>query len=259
MTRRLSTLVKVSIVVILVAMSLGRAGVRTSDRRPSAGPVADVTAVATEVVCSDRPPGDVDGNCHSDLSDFTFFSTCLAGPAAGPSKACPVEDFAISDVDLSGHADLHDFAGFQNGFGQTGGFAMPDDWGGTWQVTLTARDCASEEIVAVDEYEDLVCPGEALADGLIRLFDDCPAVVAGDAIMADCQRGVIVDGCIVRFVLDLDVLRTGETLAGEAQWFGELEGICDLFGSAPCEVVAIEGQRISTDVASCGMDAEGQP
>ena len=113
--------------------------------------------------------------------------------------------------------------------------------------------------MAIDEYEELVCPGERFAEGLINLFDACPGVQVDDTLMADCQREFFVNGCAVDLHLQLEVLRSGETLAGEARWFGELEGICDLLGTAPCEVVTIEGRRVSTDTASCGQEGQGTP
>jgi hypothetical protein len=132
-----------------------------------------------------------------------------------------------------------------------GPLTLPDDWTGTWQITITARNCQTDQVLAIDEYEDLICPGEVLGEGLFLLFDQCAVDREGDSLQAHCSRSFTSPDCQVRQRLDLELNRQSESLSGQGYWFVVFEGACDGLGTAPCERVVVEGTRVSGDVAAC--------
>lgn len=56
-------------------------------------------------------PGDLDGDGDVDMTDFSTFSTCYAGPDTAPPGGCDDSDF-----DADGDVDLADFATFQRNY-----------------------------------------------------------------------------------------------------------------------------------------------
>jgi hypothetical protein len=167
----------------------------------------------------------------------------------------------ISNVDPSGveRADPHGIRVRQTHLGfdpgsepaAQGPLTLPDDWCGTWEITITARNCSSGELLAIDEYEDLICPGETVGEGLLRLFDRCSTNREGDAFQATCLRSFASAGCDVRQRLDLELTRQSEALSGQGYWFVVFEGECAELGSAPCERTTVEGLRSSPDTSVC--------
>lgn len=137
-----------------------------------------------------------------------------------------------------------------------GPLALPDDWSGTWQVTITARNCATGEIVAVDEYEDLVCPGEIPGERLLPVFEECDADASETRLYASCARETVIGGCLARSRLSLDLHRQSELLSGQGYWFGVLEAACDVIPFTTCERFEIAGLRVNDDTSTCANDPE---
>ena len=60
-------------------------------------------------------PGDCDWSGSVDLIDFAAFAGCVTGPDA---KEPLPNECRCHDLDLDDDVDLHDFAAFQDAFGQ---------------------------------------------------------------------------------------------------------------------------------------------
>ena len=250
---------------VSAAAVIGLKSIGDSSVGRSALPIVPVVAAMPTqaaggtVVCSDAPT-DLNGDCSCNLGDIALLAECLSGPdALSPPVDCALAQFARADFDNDGDVDLHDVARFQLGFGDQGGLTIPTAWGGTWQIDLTVRDCLSGELLALDEYEELICSGETLAYGLISLFDDCPATVTGDSLLAICTREYDVSTCHVSQWLRVQLLRQNEDLSGEVRWFASLTGKCGSLGAAPCEVITVGGQRVSSDTSTCTLQGQGPP
>jgi hypothetical protein len=132
-----------------------------------------------------------------------------------------------------------------------GPLSAPTDWSGTWQLTITFRDCASHEVLAIEEYEELLCPGEVLGSGIAPLLDDCEGEVVGDSLTAHCALAFSTSTCDVSLTFDLDAVRDGDTLTGTGHWGGEFTGTCEDFPFQPCQTVEITGTRIDADASGC--------
>jgi hypothetical protein len=62
--------------------------------------------------------GDFNGDDRVNLSDFSTFAVCYAGPTqTTPPGGCTAEEFAAADLDCDGNVDLADFSTFAIYFG----------------------------------------------------------------------------------------------------------------------------------------------
>ena len=63
-------------------------------------------------------PGDVNDDGHVNLSDFSTFAVCYAGPGhTTPPGGCTAEEFDECDLNQDGDVDLGDFSTFAVWFG----------------------------------------------------------------------------------------------------------------------------------------------
>lgn len=125
-----------------------------------------------------RPLGAIDLDCDVDLDDLVRFAGCLAGPGeTTPPPGCDSADFARSDVDEDGDADLADFSVFTVNF--TGPLVSPPLYIGA----ASCADCHSEhhsdwsDTIHATAFDTLVASG----DGDNVLCFPCHSVGYGQA------------------------------------------------------------------------------
>ncbi len=109
-------------------------------------------------VCVAPPAGDMNGNCHVALHDFSAFSLCLSVPGnTTPPAGCDPGQFALADLDGDDDVDAADFWGFQIAFSNGQGACCFGDGACT---DGTAADCA-------------IAAGTYLGDGTTCATTDC--------------------------------------------------------------------------------------
>ena len=114
-----------------------------------------------------RSLGGIDVDCDVDLDDLVLFEECVSGPqGTSPPPGCDAEQFARSDVDNDGDADLADFSVFAVNF--TGPLVSPPLYVGAascvdchaenhsdWSTTIHAT--AFETLVAGGNGDNPLC------------------------------------------------------------------------------------------------------
>jgi hypothetical protein len=73
--------------------------------------------------------------------------------------------------------------------GHTGGFGgltVPEDWRGTWEVTVAYRDRETGALVATDVTTAAICPGEPIMPPLLDTLLHCSGDTAKDRLGVTC-------------------------------------------------------------------------
>jgi len=104
---------------------------------------------------------------------------------------------------------------------------IPEDWRGTWQVSVAYRDQETGLLVNTDVTTAPICPGERiLPDSLMRMAD-CTTLTNDHEISTMCgARHMPVPGCVVFINTALDSRRDGEIWRGVGSWRARVVGFC---------------------------------
>jgi hypothetical protein len=130
--------------------------------------------------------------------------------------------------------------------------AMPDGWTGRWGITLTYRDPATSDIVAVDRVTTAIRPGEPLGLSAVGSVATCSGAATGDHTEASCEADLALDPCRVQAAVQVAIDRDGAALSGAGSATTTVGGLCP--ASSGVSAVEVEGVRLDTDP---GPDAPG--
>lgn len=137
------------------------------------------------------------------------------------------------------------------GGGQSSPLILPNDWAGHWEINVTSTGCESGALVAVDDYDGVVCPGERLAPGLSRVLDSCAVSKSLDTVVANCEESYSFADCTVSLGLELSVTRSEDAVFGGGSWTSQGEGACTDLVVNTCERINIQGARRDPDTSEC--------
>jgi hypothetical protein len=137
--------------------------------------------------------------------------------------------------------------------GQTGahGFRicdvqMPDAWAGKWQLTVTYRNAATQNMTGKDVITAFVRPLEPLGVASAASRVNCTGGISDSLFDVHCSGQVVSGLCTVTADLRLTMARTNDTLAGTGTRLIVLEGACGPFPNN--DAIQIAGVRLSTEV-----------
>lgn len=129
---------------------------------------------------------------------------------------------------------------------------LPESWGGIWEITLTARDCVTQEITDVTTEIDTLCPGADIRTQLD--FVQCPSgtfdIRDRDATIT-CSVSVHEEPCTFGTALRL-VARVDPgagTLAGTARI--DITSDPESCGDDVCLSIELAGVRLAPPPPSC--------
>jgi hypothetical protein len=132
-----------------------------------------------------------------------------------------------------------------------GALVVPPEWAGRWELTLTFRDCATDEIRSQEVIVSQVCPGDTLVNPFVAIFEDCDGTRTGNHLEANCTYQNSNGAC--QFSLDVDFTMdvSGNALTGSGTVTTTATPECGDFFTAGCEKVDIAGTRLSSSTAGC--------
>jgi hypothetical protein len=132
-----------------------------------------------------------------------------------------------------------------------GALVVPAAWAGTWEITLTFRDCTTDDIRYQEQITSQVCPGDTIVNPFVAVFEDCDGTRTGDHLEASCYYEESEGACQITVDVDFAMDVEGNTLTGSGTIQTTATPACgDLF-TAGCERVDIDGTRMSTSTAGC--------
>lgn len=132
-----------------------------------------------------------------------------------------------------------------------GALVVPAEWAGTWEITLTFRDCTTNAIKSQEVITSMVCPGDTLVNPFAPIFEDCDGTRAGNHLEADCTYQGSEGACQVTLNLSFSMDVSGNSLSGSGQFQSTATPECSDLLVAACENVTIAGTRISSSTAGC--------
>ncbi|GEM_PF-2306677 len=160
---------------------------------------------------------------------------------------------AVAGLALLAAASLALLAGVPDE--NTGGrrLTVPEEWRGTWEVTVTYRDHETGAVVATDVTTAAICPGEPIAPPFLNTLlnlsgeaNDRRMNISGQAKYAPRP------GCNIFVNVYFQSQRHGDIWRGTGSWRAKVVGNCGRseFG----ENIEVSGRRVSS-AAVCN----GQP
>ena len=141
--------------------------------------------------------------------------------------------------------------GAQNPKGQSEarGLTVPEDWRGTWEVTVTYRDRGTGATAATDVTTAAICPGEPIMPPLLATHVRCAEEIDANEIGASCRaKHSSRPGCNLFVEAGLDSQRDGDTWNGTGSWTAKVVGNCEHLNFG--EDFVVSGKRLSPE-ASC--------
>jgi hypothetical protein len=127
---------------------------------------------------------------------------------------------------------------------------LPESWAGTWEITIIYENPATGSVAAVDHITDAVCPLEAFGLALLRSPVSCTGTATDTHLTVDCASQVSASTCSIQGNLQLDVERSGETLAGAGQWSATVTGDCGPLVSGG-QAIRVSGVRQGGAQGAC--------
>lgn len=132
-----------------------------------------------------------------------------------------------------------------------GALVVPAAWAGTWEITLTFRDCSTNAIRSQEVVISQVCPGDTLVNPFAPLFEDCSGTRTGNHLEASCEASSSNGACQVTVGLDFTMDVNGNALTGSGTITTTATPECGDFFTSGCERVGIAGTRLSSSTAGC--------
>ena len=71
-----------------------------------------------------------------------------------------------------------------------GALVVPAEWAGTWEITLTMKDCVTDAILSQEIITSQICPGDTLTNPFAPLFEDCQGTQTGNHLEAELLGAV---------------------------------------------------------------------
>src|SRR5687767_1730340 len=118
---------------------------------------------------------------------------------------------------------------------------LPDEWAGTWRVTMTTRDPATDQIAAVDEITDSIGSGEAIGFSLMPPIVQCRWISTELLLQADCRTRIKRDPCILDATAHVSVARDANAMTGHGQWDLIATGDCGAGDAGGGGLIEIDG------------------
>lgn len=132
-----------------------------------------------------------------------------------------------------------------------GSIVVPDAWAGTWEITLTFRDCVTNAIHSEEVIQTQICPGDTLVNPFAPVMESCTGTRTGNHLDVDCSYENTAGACTitldVKFVMDV----SGGTLAGNGTIESTATPGCGNTFTAGCEKLEISGTRLLRSTAGC--------
>ncbi len=132
-----------------------------------------------------------------------------------------------------------------------GALIVPAEWAGTWEITLTFRDCNTNEIRSQEVVTSQVCPGDTLVNPFIPLFNNCDGTRSGNHLEASCSYANSQGECQITFNIDFSMDVSGNSLTGSGTLQSTATPGCGELFTAGCERVGIAGTRLSSSTSGC--------
>ncbi len=132
-----------------------------------------------------------------------------------------------------------------------GALVVPTAWAGTWEITLTFRDCTTDAIRTQEVMISQICPGDTLVNPFVEIFEDCSGTRTGNHLEAECEYQNSNGACQVTLALDFSMDVNGDALTGSGTIQSTATPECGTFFTAGCEEVDIAGTRLSSSIAGC--------
>jgi hypothetical protein len=132
-----------------------------------------------------------------------------------------------------------------------GALVVPTAWAGTWEITLTFRDCTTNAIKSQEVITSTLCPGDTLVNPFAPIFENCTGTRTGNHLEADCQYQGSSGACQVTLDLSFSMDVNGNALSGSGQFQSTATPECGDLLVAACERVGIAGTRLSSSTAGC--------
>jgi hypothetical protein len=132
-----------------------------------------------------------------------------------------------------------------------GALVVPAAWAGTWQITLTFRDCSTDEIRAQEVVTAKVCPGDTLVNPFNDIFEHCDGTRTGNHLTASCEHTNSSGACQITVSTDFTMDVSGNSLTGSGTIQTTATPECGGLFTTGCERVGISGTRLSSSIADC--------
>jgi hypothetical protein len=132
-----------------------------------------------------------------------------------------------------------------------GALVVPAAWAGTWEITLTMKDCVTDAILSQEIITSQICPGDTLTNPFAPLFEDCQGTQTGNHLEANCSAQSTNGACQVDIAFDFSMDVNGNQLTGSGTLQTTTTPDCDGFFTAGCTSVDISGTRTSSSTAGC--------
>lgn len=132
-----------------------------------------------------------------------------------------------------------------------GAIVIPAAWAGTWEITLTFRDCVTNAIRSQEVVTSQICPGDTLVNPFAPIFEDCNGTRTGNHLEASCSYANSSGACQVTLNVDFTMDVNGNALTGSGTIESTATPECGTLFTAGCEKVGIAGTRLSSSTAGC--------
>lgn len=132
-----------------------------------------------------------------------------------------------------------------------GALVVPPEWAGTWEITLTFSDCATDVIQSQEVITSLICPGDTLVNPFVAIFEDCDGTRTGNHLEATCSYQNTAGACQITVGVDFTMDVNGNSLTGSGTITTTATPECGSFYAAGCQEIDIAGTRLSTSTTGC--------
>jgi hypothetical protein len=133
-----------------------------------------------------------------------------------------------------------------------GAIVVPASWAGTWQITLTFRNCVTNDILSQEVVTAQVCPGDTLVNPFGPVFEQCTGSRTGNHLEASCESSTSNGACQVTADLDFTMDVNGNQLTGSGTInLTATPGCASTALATDCQRIGIAGTRLSSSTAGC--------
>jgi len=133
-----------------------------------------------------------------------------------------------------------------------GSIVIPSSWAGTWEITLTFRDCSNNEILSQEVVTAQVCPGDTLVNPFSQVFEACTGTRTGNHMEVSCESQTSDGACQVTTSVDFKIDVNGNQLSGSGTFQTTTTPECvGAYVTSGCEKLNIGGTRLSSSTAGC--------
>lgn len=129
---------------------------------------------------------------------------------------------------------------------------IPSSWAGTWEITLTFRDCSSNAILSQEVVTSQVCPQDTLVNPFSHVFEACSGERVGNHLEVSCQKQSTDGACQVTTSVDFTIDVSGNQLSGGGTFQTTATPECtSAYVVSGCRKLNISGTRLSSSTAGC--------